>query len=162
MNPVVLGNGGAARAVIAGLADLGCREINLVGRNKDKLAIFYKSWQNSPQIPQLLKIHYWENLPGLLPTADLIVNTTPVGMYPNVDRSPIEADLMKKIKSNAVAYDLIYTPSPTQFLSLAKQQGAKIIDGAEMLVQQGASALEIWLQKPVPVDVMREALLQQL
>ena len=162
MTPVVLGNGGAARAVIAGLAELGCREINLVGRNKDKLAIFYQSWQNSLQITQLLKIHYWENLPGLLPTADLIVNTTPVGMYPNVDRSPIEASLMKKLKSNAIAYDLIYTPSPTRFLSLAQEQGATIIDGAEMLVQQGASALEIWLQQPVPVKVMREALLQQL
>ncbi len=162
MTPVVLGNGGAARAVIAGLAELGCREINLVGRNKDKLAIFYQSWQNSPQITELLKIHYWENLPGLLPTADLIVNTTPVGMYPNVDRSPIEASLMKKLKLNAIAYDLIYTPSPTQFLSLAQEQGATIIDGAEMLVQQGASALEIWLQQPVPVKVMREALLQQL
>ena len=162
MNPVVLGNGGAARAVIAGLADLGCRKIHLVGRNKDKLGIFYKSWQNSPQIIQLLKIHYWDDLPGLLPTADLIVNTTPVGMYPNVERSPIEPELMKKIKSNAIAYDLIYTPSPTQFLSLAQEQGAKIIDGVEMLVQQGASALEIWLQKPVPVDVMREALLEQL
>lgn len=162
MNPVVLGNGGAARAVIAGLADLGCREINLVGRNKDKLALFYQSWQNSPQIIQLLKIHYWDDLPGLLPIADLIVNTTPVGMYLNVERSPIEPELMKKIKSNAIAYDLIYTPSPTQFLSLAQEQGAKIIDGVEMLVQQGASALEIWLQKPVPVNVMREALLQQL
>ena len=162
MTSVVLGNGGAARAVIAGLAELGCREINLVGRNKDKLAIFYQSWQNSPQITQLLKIYYWENLPGLLPTADLIVNTTPVGMYPNVDRSPIEASLMKKLKSNAIAFDLIYTPSPTQFLSLAQQQGATIIDGSEMLVQQGASALEIWLQQPVPVNVMREALLQQL
>ena len=97
-----------------------------------------------------------------MPTADLIVNTTPVGMYPNVDRCPIEPELMKKIKSNAIAYDLIYTPSPTQFLSLAQQQGATIIDGAEMLVQQGASALEIWLQQPVPVDVMRKALLQQL
>ncbi len=162
MTPVVLGNGGAARAVIAGLAELGWKEINLIGRNKDKLTIFYQSWQNSPQITQLLKIHYWENLPQLLPTADLIVNTTPIGMYPNVDRSPIEASLMKKLKSNAIAYDLIYTPSPTRFLSLAQEQGATIIDGAEMLVKQGASALEIWLQQPVPIKVMREALLQQL
>ncbi len=162
MTPVVLGNGGAARAVIAGLAELGWREINIIGRNKYKLAIFYQSWQNSPQITQLLKIHYWENLPELLPTADLIVNTTPIGMYPNVDRSPIEANLMEKLKSNAIAYDLIYTPSPTRFLSLAQEQGATIIDGAEMLVKQGASALEIWLQQPVPIKVMREALLQQL
>ncbi len=163
VTPVVLGNGGAARAVVAGLAKLGCQEINLVGRNRDKLAIFYQSWQNSEQITQLLKIHYWENLSGLLPSADLIVNTTPVGMYPHVDSSPIEAKLMEKLKSNAIAYDLIYTPSPTKFLSLAQQQGATIIDGTEMLVQQGASALEIWLGQTVPdpvVDVMRQALLQ--
>ncbi|HHP7230608.1 MAG TPA: shikimate dehydrogenase [Xenococcaceae cyanobacterium] len=162
MLPVVLGNGGAARAVVAGLAELGCSEINLVGRNKDKLATFYQSWQNNPQITHLLKIHYWENLSELFSTADLIVNTTPVGMYPHIDRSPVEASLMKKLKSNAIAYDLIYTPSPTRFLSLAQEQNAVIIDGAEMLVQQGASALEIWLQQPVPIDVMRKALLQQL
>ena len=162
MTPVVLGNGGAARAVVAGLAELGCRKIHLVGRNKDKLAIFQQSWQHRPQITQIVTTHYWENLPGLLPTADLIVNTTPIGMYPHIDRSPIEASLMKKLKNDAIAYDLIYTPSPTRFLSLAQQQGATIIDGTEMLVQQGASALEIWLQQPVPVDVMREALLQKL
>ena len=162
MLPVVLGNGGAARAVVAGLAELGCSEINLVGRNKDKLATFYQSWQNNPQITHLLKIHYWENLSELFSTADLIVNTTPVGMYPHIDRSPVEASLMKKLKSKAIAYDLIYTPSPTRFLSLAQEQNAVIIDGAEMLVQQGASALEIWLQQPVPIDVMRKALLQQL
>ena len=162
MTPVVLGNGGAARAVVAGLAELGCRKIHLVGRNKDKLAIFQQSWQHRPQITQIVTTHYWENLPGLLPTADLIVNTTPIGMYPHIDRSPIEASLMKKLKNDTIAYDLIYTPSPTRFLSLAQQQGATIIDGTEMLVQQGASALEIWLQQPVPVDVMREALLQKL
>ncbi len=162
MTPVVLGNGGAARAVVAGLAELGCRKIHLVGRNKDKLAIFQQSWRHRPQITQIVTMHYWENLPGLLPTADLIVNTTPIGMYPHVDRSPIEASLMKKIKNDAIAYDLIYTPSPTRFLSLAQQQGATIIDGTEMLVQQGASALEIWLQQPVPVDFMRKALLQKL
>ena len=162
MTPVVLGNGGAARAVVAGLAELGCRKIQLVGRNKDKLAIFQQSWQHRPQITEIVTTHYWENLPELLPTADLIVNTTPIGMYPHIDRSPIEASLMKKLRNDAVAYDLIYTPSPTRFLSLAQQQGATIIDGTEMLVQQGASALEIWLQQPVPVDVMREALLQKL
>ncbi len=162
MTSVVLGNGGAARAVVVGLAELGCRKIHLVGRNKDKLAIFHESWQHKPQITQIVTMHYWENLPGLFPTADLIVNTTPIGMYPHVDRSPIEASLMKKIQNDAIAYDLIYTPSPTRFLTLAQEQGATIIDGIEMLVQQGASALEIWLQQPVPVDVMREALLQKL
>lgn len=164
-NPVVLGNGGAARAVVAGLANLGCREINIVGRNKDKLAQFWQSWQNSPKIQTILKIHDWENLSGLVSIADLLVNTTPIGMYPHIDASPVSAELMQKLPKRAIAYDLIYTPSPTQFLTLARENGAKAIDGLEMLVQQGAAALEIWLQQPVPVEVinlMRRALQQKL
>ena len=162
ITPVVLGNGGAARAVVAGLAELGCPEINIVGRNKDKLAQFWQSWQNSPQIAPLLKIHSWENLTGLISTANLLVNTTPIGMYPHVDASPVSEALMQKLPQNAIAYDLIYTPSPTQFLSLAQKNGATAIDGLEMLVQQGAAALKIWLQQSVPIDVMRCSLQQKL
>ena len=160
--PVVLGNGGAARAVVAGLAELGCSEINIIGRNKDKLAQFWQSWQDSPQIAPLLKIHYWENLSGLIATADLLINTTPIGMYPQVDASPISEDLMTRLPENAIAYDLIYTPSPTKFLSLAQDRGATAIDGLEMLVQQGAAALEIWLEKPAPIDIMRGSLQEKL
>lgn len=165
ITPVVLGNGGAARAVVTGLAELGCSEIHVVGRNKQKLAEFYQSWQNSPEIISLLKIHYGEALSSLLPATKLLINTTPVGMSPQVENSPVDAKLMKKLSSGAIAYDLIYTPNPTQFLKLAQQQGAIAIDGLEMLVQQGATALEIWLQEsstepipPVPVDIMRQSL----
>ena len=156
--PVILGNGGAARAVVAGLANLGCGEINVVGRNPDKLARFYKSWSHAPKITSLLKIHNWDSLSSLIPAADLLVNTTPIGMSPKIDASPVSADLMQKFNKNAIAYDLIYTPNPTQFLRLAKEQGATTLDGLEMLVQQGVEALEIWLQQPVPVDVMRNSL----
>ena len=156
--PVILGNGGAARAVVAGLTNLGCAEINVVGRNPDKLARFYESWSHAPKITSLLKIHNWDSLSSLIPAADLLVNSTPIGMSPKIDASPIPADLMQKLKQNAIAYDLIYTPNPTQFLKLAQEQGATTLDGLEMLVQQGVKALEIWLQPPVPVDVMRNSL----
>ncbi|MEM8719393.1 MAG: shikimate dehydrogenase [Cyanobacteria bacterium P01_G01_bin.39] len=162
VTPVVLGNGGAARAVIAGLTNLGCREIHVVGRNPDKLAIFYQSWSHSPKITSAIKIHNWDNLSSLIPVADLLVNTTPVGMSPHTDSSPVEPDLMQKLKPQAIAYDLIYTPNPTQFLKLAQAQGATTIDGLEMLVQQGAIALEIWLQQSVPVEVMRNSLKEYL
>ncbi|MGL4620130.1 MAG: shikimate dehydrogenase, partial [Chroococcidiopsis sp.] len=69
---------------------------------------------------------------------------------------------MAVLKQGAIAYDLIYTPRPTLFLKQAQQQGAMTIDGLEMLVQQGAAALKIWLQQPVPVEIMRQALQQQL
>ena len=162
VTPVVLGNGGAARAVIAGLANLGCSQINLVGRNPDKLARFYQSWSHAPDISSILKIYSWDNLKSLIPAADLLVNTTPVGMSPHTDASPVDETLMQKLKTDAIAYDLIYTPNPTQFLKLAKDRGAMAIDGLEMLVQQGVAALEIWLQQPVPVDVMRDSLKEHL
>ncbi|NJO96703.1 MAG: shikimate dehydrogenase [Pleurocapsa sp. CRU_1_2] len=160
--PVILGNGGAARAVIAGLMNLGCPEIHIIGRDSNKLARFYQSWSHSTKITSLLKIHNWNNLSSLIPAADLLVNTTPVGMSPHVDASPVEESLMQKLKPKAIAYDLIYTPNPTKFLQLAQAQGATAIDGLEMLVQQGVAALQIWLQQPVPIDVMRDSLKEYL
>ncbi|MEL7419706.1 MAG: shikimate dehydrogenase [Cyanobacteria bacterium J06555_3] len=162
VTPVILGNGGAARAVVAGLTNLGCLEIHVVGRNSDKLARFYKSWSHAPKITSLLKIHNWDNLKSLIPAAGLLVNTTPVGMSPKIDASPVDESLMEKLDKNAIAYDLIYTPNPTQFLKLAQAQGATTLDGLEMLVQQGVIALEIWLQQPVPVDIMRNSLKEYL
>ena len=160
--PVILGHGGAARAVIAGLANLGCPEIHVVGRNPDKLARFYQSWQHTPTIISLLKIHNWDNLASLVAAADLLVNATPIGMSPNTDETPVNVNLMQKLKPQAIAYDLIYTPNPTQFLKLAQAQGNIAIDGLEMLVQQGVAALEIWLQQSVPVDTMRNSLREYL
>lgn len=158
---VILGNGGAARAVVAGCHQLGCREIYLVGRNTLKLQEFQDSWSNS-SFQVNLHIQTWEKLPDLLARADLLVNTTPVGMYPHGENSPLSADEILQLPKGALAYDLIYTPRPTRFLQQAEQQGAIAIDGLEMLIGQGAAALKIWLQQPPPVDIMRQALLQHL
>ncbi len=158
---VILGNGGAARAVVAGCAQLGCAEIHITGRNQLKLQQFLNSWSNSA-IGVNLHVHSWEKLPELIAHADLLVNTTPIGMYPDVKASPLSAGEIAQLSVGAIAYDLIYTPSPTQFLQQAEKQGAITIDGLEMLVQQGAAALKIWLQQPVPVEIMRQALHQQL
>ncbi|MEG5017658.1 MULTISPECIES: shikimate dehydrogenase [unclassified Microcoleus] len=160
---VILGNGGAARAVVAGCAQLGCAEIHVVGRNEQNLAEFQQSWVNSPMPVQNLQVHTWDNLSSLISQADLLVNTTPVGMYPQGEKSPVAAGEIDRISAGAIVYDLIYTPNPTQFLKDAQLRGARAIDGLEMLVQQGAAALKIWLDKEsVPVDVMRQALRQHL
>ncbi|MEG4234124.1 shikimate dehydrogenase [Microcoleus sp. Pol11C3] len=160
---VILGNGGAARAVVAGCAQLGCAEIHVVGRNEQNLAEFQQSWVNSPMPVQNLQVHTWDNLSMLISQANLLVNTTPVGMYPQGEKSPIPAGALDRISAGAIVYDLIYTPNPTQFLKDAQLRGARAIDGLEMLVQQGAAALKIWLDKEsVPVDVMRQALRQHL
>ena len=158
---IVLGNGGAARAVVAGCAQLGFKETYVVGRNTTKLADFINSWGNSALSTRLL-VRTWDKLPSLIPQVNVIINTTPIGMYPNIGESPLSNEEMALLATDAIAYDLIYTPSPTKFLQQALAKGATSIDGLEMLVQQGAAALAIWLQQPVPVDVMRQSLQSHL
>ncbi|AGF53249.1 shikimate 5-dehydrogenase [Synechocystis sp. PCC 6803] len=158
---VILGYGGAARAVVVGLTQLGCPEIIVVGRSQEKLAQFANSWTD-PKIKQALQVLPWEALSTVIPKASLLINSTPVGMAPHPKQSPLDQSLVEKLPPTAIAYDLIYTPRPTRFLQHAQERGLVTIDGAEMLVQQGAAALKIWLQQEVPVDVMRQALLHHL
>ena len=159
---VILGNGGAARAVVAGCIKLGLAEIHVVGRNLQKLQAFHQSWQNS-HFADKFQVHEWTELPNLLHQANLLVNTTPIGMYPHIEESPLSSQEISYLPGDAIVYDLIYTPKPTKFLHLAEKQGAIIIDGLEMLVQQGAAALKIWLQQDtVPVNEMRQALQNHL
>jgi shikimate dehydrogenase len=156
--PIILGNGGAARAVIVGCVKLGCENITVIGRDREKLGAFKRSWDNSGLSAQI-NAYTWEELPRLISQTQLLVNTTPVGMSPQTSASPVEAETLKQLPEGAIAYDLIYTPRPTCFLQLAqKQANAVIYDGLEMLIQQGAIALEQWLGQSVPVDKMREAL----
>jgi shikimate dehydrogenase len=157
---VILGYGGAARAVVAACTQLGCSKIYVVGRNIQKLKEFRNSWENS-HLKANIDIYQWDELSNLIEQAHLLVNATPIGMA--VDESPLSADELTHLPTGAIAYDLIYNPNPTKFLQLAKQQGATTIDGLEMLVQQGAAALKIWLQQDtVPVDIMRQAVRQYL
>lgn len=158
---VVLGNGGAARAVVAGCQQLGLAQIQVVGRNRENLAGFAASWAHSPLTPPLT-VHGWDELPQLLPYADLVVNTTPIGMHHTASQTPLDAEELALIPAHGLVYDLIYTPRPTRLLTLAAARGLSTQDGLEMLVQQGAIALERWLQQPVPVDTMRQALVAWL
>ncbi len=154
---VCLGNGGAARAVVVGCDQLGCRQIQVFGRNLEKLGHFHQSWQASP-IATKLSVHPWADLAKAIAQADLIVNTTPIGMPPQINVSPLSPSETAAIRSGTIVYDLIYVPRPTQFLQQAQRQGAIAINGLEMLVQQGAAALRIWTQADIPIDVMRQTL----
>ncbi|MEO0985075.1 MAG: shikimate dehydrogenase [Cyanobacteria bacterium J06639_14] len=158
---VILGNGGAARAVVAGCTTLGCTDLWVVGRTAAKLQQFVESWQGSPLKPTI-QTCLGANLDTLLPETSLLVNATPLGMHPQVEASPVTAEQMELLPTEAIAYDLIYTPSPTQFLRLAAQREFATLDGVEMLVQQGAAALQTWTQRTPPVDTMRQVLRNQL
>jgi shikimate 5-dehydrogenase len=105
-----------------GCTQLGCAEIHIVGRNVQKLSQFQQSWVNAP-LPITLNVHRWEELPELLPQADLVVNSTPVGMYPNVEQSPLDAAAMQLLQPGAIAYDLIYTPNPDAVFETSQRTG---------------------------------------
>ncbi len=85
--------------------------------------------------------------------ADLVVNATSLGLHPD---EPLPWDSDVRFRPSQVVYDLIYNRH-TEFLSLARQQGAQAIDGLGMLVHQGARSFEIWTGLPAPVEVMRRA-----
>jgi shikimate dehydrogenase len=167
---VVLGCGGSALAVLAGLEQLGFSSIAVAGRNATTLAALQAGCRD--WLPAL-EPHAWttandERLLQALAQADLVVNCTPVGMASTRDpmaanRSPLAAAALDRLRPGSGVYDLIYTPRPTALLRGAAERGCRTWDGLEMLVQQGAAALRLWSGRDtVPVDAMRQAALERL
>lgn len=157
---VILGSGGAAKAVVAACLELGCPVIHVVGRDPKKMKKFHGA-MTSQLRDYNLRVHPWTSIPHLLEVAGIVINATPIGMAsdPNTPISEAEMDLLP---DHAIAYDLIYTPRPTKFLQIAADRGLKVIDGLEMLINQGAIGLEFWLGQPVPIEIMRQALITHL
>ena len=166
---VVLGCGGSARAVVAGLVELGCGSIQVAGRNSTNLENLLspcRSW--AAQLQGLQWQATGPELADALADADLVVNTTPVGMASASEpeagqRCPLSREELEALPPDSTVYDLIYTPRPTALLKAASARGCQSLDGLEMLVQQGAASLRRWsgLQE-VPVAAMRAAALAQL
>ena len=156
---VVLGYGGSARAVVAGLQSLGLASITLVGRRASGLDLFLQG-MSTGEAPLASCLNTDPSLPGLIGRSDLIVNTTPVGMdqHGTTEDVPLGTEIWTHLPETATLYDLIYTPRPTQWLQLGTSRGHRCIDGLEMLVQQGAASLRLWCQTDtVPVETMRTA-----
>ena len=94
-----------------------------------------------------------------MPTTDILVNATSLGMHPNSDCSPVPSDILH---SDLSVMDIIYNPLDTKLTKDAKTKGAKVVSGLEMLIYQGAIAFEIWTNCPAPIEVMRKAALKEL
>lgn len=157
---VILGSGGAAKAVVAACLELGCPVIHVVGRDPRKMKKFHGA-MTSQLRDYNLRVHPWTSIPHLLEVAGIIINATPIGMASDPN-TPISEAEMNLLPDHAIAYDLIYTPRPTKFLQIAAARGLKAIDGLEMLINQGAIGLEFWLDQPVPIEIMRQALITHL
>jgi len=155
---IVVGAGGGARAVVFGLLEKGAEEVlvgDLVAGRAEKLVADLRPEEPLRLRPLLLKD---ESLVESAQTADLLVNATPVGMWPKVKGSiwPEGAP----IPSRLTVFDLVYNPAETQLLRQARQAGARAIGGLEMLVGQGARSFEMWTGRQAPVEAMRAACTQ--
>ena len=157
---IVLGSGGAARSVIQGLINLNLSTISVVSRNKSSLNKLIQNFENQIKIKGLLNND--NQTQDLIEEADLIVNTTPVGMKTSQYETnvlPYGEDFWRSLKSKTIIYDLIYNPTPTPLLQFSAKKGCLTIDGMQMLVAQGVKSLSFWTNGlEVPFHVMNDAL----
>jgi shikimate dehydrogenase len=154
---LILGAGGAARAIAYSLI-----------QESDELVILNRTVSETKKITEKLKHKFNKKISvgALSPEVikekiretDILLNTTSVGMNPNINQSLIAPN---NLKSNLIVMDIIYNPHETQLIKDAKAVGAKVVKGIEMLIYQGAAAFEIWTGQQAPVQVMRRAILEQ-
>jgi shikimate dehydrogenase len=152
---LVVGAGGAARAVVYGLAEAGCGSIVLLNRTLDKAENLLAAMRELfPAVPMLAR-PFPEGVAESAADAELIVNCTSLGMSPNLEGLPWDEDV--EFAPGQTVYDLVYNPAVTRLLQLASVDGATVIGGLGMLIHQGAIAFERWTGETAPVDVMRRA-----
>ncbi|CAD7766757.1 MAG: Shikimate dehydrogenase (NADP(+)) [Candidatus Argoarchaeum ethanivorans] len=151
---LLLGAGGAARAIAFQFALTGARLliVNRTGERAQSLA---------QEVSEIGKAEGFSltGLKKLIAEADILINSTSVGMYPDTNNTLVKQELMH---SNLVVFDIVYNPLHTRLLKEAEASGARIITGEKMLIYQGAEAFRIWTGISPPVDVMNKALLTAL
>ncbi|SFU13735.1 shikimate dehydrogenase [Sedimentitalea nanhaiensis] len=148
---VVLGAGGAARAVIAALSDAGVREIILTNRTRARAE------RLRDDFGQRVRVVDWVQAGNVLEDAALVVNTTSLGMSGQPDlRVPLDG-----LQKGTVVTDLVYSPLRTRLLTVAEQAGCITVDGLGMLLHQAVPAFERWFgHRPTVDEATREAALR--
>ncbi|MCQ3972839.1 MAG: shikimate dehydrogenase [Anaerolineae bacterium] len=153
---VILGAGGAARAITVELALAGATHLTIVNRSPRRghelVALL------NEKTPTQAVFTPWDQPYAVPPETDILVNATSIGLFPNVNDKP---DLIyDSITSRLTVCDVIPNPPQTPFLQEAAARGAKTLDGLGMLVYQGAIGFKMWTGLDAPVAVMRQALAQ--
>ncbi|MCM8528784.1 MAG: shikimate dehydrogenase [Lentisphaeraceae bacterium] len=152
-----LGAGGAARAMSVESALSGASHILIASRTKAKGAELVDLINNRTDAEAELIL--WDSDISIPAEIDILANATNVGMYPNIDDYP-SVDY-STISSSMLVTDAVINPPETKFLKLAKEAGAKTLDGMGMLVYQAAIAIEIWTGKSPDCEIMKKALLEE-
>jgi shikimate dehydrogenase len=155
---LLLGAGGAARAIAYTMA-----------KEADELAILNRTVKQAQAIAKLLEKSCSKKIVAgsLSPSdiernlqdSDILINATSLGMRPNAEESIVSPKLLRR---NLAVMDIVYNPLETKLTKDAKEAGAKVVSGIEMLIYQGAASFEIWTGKSAPVEVMRKVALNHL
>ncbi len=153
----IIGAGGSAQAVGAVLAEGGAKHVSIINRSEDR-AEKLKSTILAVNQEVEVSIHGYNDLGGSS-EFDCVVNSTTVGMSPNVKDSPV-ADVF--FNSNTLAFDLIYNPKQTAFLAAAAKAGCSTVNGMQMLVAQAVYSVEIWMGGNIVAHVDMNALVRDL
>ncbi len=157
----ILGTGGAARAVTIGIAELGIKQIDYYTRNiinsSATISYFRKHF---PEVQ--INVYQIQVLKELEKT-DILINTTPIGMRSKaMNELPISTEVLSTMNKDTLVYDVIYNPIKTALLEEAEKLGLRTVNGLDMLIYQGAKALEIWTGEYPDVKDMKIAALQAL
>jgi len=155
---LILGAGGAARAISFALSEK-MDEIFISNRTEERAIKLAKELQDKTKIKATGKDMSEKTLRSLAYSVDILINTTPIGMYPKIDISPISKDLLNE---NLFIFDIIYNPLQTRLLKDAKKIGSKTLNGLDMFVNQGALAFEWWTGKKPNVKLMKEIIIEEL
>lgn len=148
LSVAVLGAGGVSRAIVAGLRDCGCR-VTIYNRTFERARTLAAEFGAEARPLNQAADH----------EADIIINGTSIGMWPNVDDTPLPADALL---GKPVVFDTIYNPIETRLLREARLRGCRTVDGVSMFVNQAAAQFERWIGRPAPVDILRDVLLRRL
>jgi len=158
-NIVIAGAGGASRAISFYLAKYGADKITILNRNIDKAKNLANDILNSNLIEDI-KTDSISQINDYLNDSNILINTTPVGMSPNINDKPIAtADNMHE---DLIVFDAVYNPNETVLLKEAIKANAKPVYGIKMLLYQGAESFKIWTGQNPPIDVMEEILIKTL
>jgi shikimate dehydrogenase len=153
---VVLGAGGAARAITVELALAGVAALIVINRSVERGQALVADLKARTGANAQFKP--WSNTYAIGPETDVLVNATSIGLYPDIDATP-DVDL-KSARSDLLVCDVIPNPPETRLVQAARAQGLKTLTGLPMLVYQGTIGFEMWTGRPAPEAAMKRALEQ--
>ncbi len=155
-----IGAGGAARSLAVSLAAKGISELDFIDIDLQRAQALVSLLALSSKVSTRAHLMSAEKFTELARLSSIIINCTPVGMYPTIEQSPVAN--LGILQPETVVCDIIYNPLNTSFLAMGQARGLKTINGLSMFVHQAALSLEIWLGIKPPLQLMKEVLLRDL